>query len=173
MNIVLEGPDNGGKSTLAKYLATQTGRTIIRGKGPCAGQSLFDRFTEFDDLDNVIFDRHACVSEPIYGPICRAADDNYPMLTRGFYASAPFFIYCRADSLVGHVEDHASDTAEHLAALETHYAQVVKAYDRWAIEHAHVIYRKGITSKALIVHLIAAAEQSRAAALMYEEHARV
>lgn len=155
MNIVLEGPDNGGKSTLADAIAKVTGRIIVRGKGPCTPQNVGHRFMEFDGVDNIIFDRHACVSEPIYGPICRGVNKiDYDALTRRFYATKPLFVYCRGISLVGHVEDHAADTPDHLQRISTHYYELCSAYDKWAMRHAHIVYRKGEMDMHYTVSLI-------------------
>lgn len=142
MNIVVEGPDNSGKSTLVDLLHQRIGFRVIQGRGPCTPQTWGHRFTEFDDDRCVIFDRHACVSEPIYAEVCRGVHVP-PMLTNRFYASKPFFIYCQnVRGLKGHVENH-KDTPEHLAILgQTHHI-VCGEYDRWAIKHAHIIYRMG------------------------------
>jgi hypothetical protein len=142
MNIVVEGPDNSGKSTLVAALNDRIGFPVIAGKGPCTPNTWGHRFHEFDGEKCVIFDRHACVSEPIYSLICR--DVQVPReLTRRFYATKSIFVYCRnVRGLEGHIVNH-KDTPEHLELLKFRHRLICNSYDAWAAEHAHIIYRIG------------------------------
>lgn len=153
MRIVVEGPDNSGKTTLIDYLARhlvspETGRrfNVFRNLGPCVDLREYrDRIAAVYHATDTIFDRHTVVSENIYGPICRAIDygaqDVRPAID--FYAQRPIFIYCRGRDLAQHIPNHARDTPEHLAAVAANHGKICAAYDRWALRYAHILYRLG------------------------------
>lgn len=149
MNIVVEGPDNSGKSTLVRYLATRLGLPVDKGKGPPrSAQEWAERFNDMPpETADVIFDRHTAVSEPIYGPLMRGESfaHAYPHLIRQFYARRRLFVFCRPteQTLRGHVADHERDTSEHLAQLVERHPMICVAYDVWALEHANIFYRIG------------------------------
>ncbi len=68
MNIIIEGPDGAGKTTLAKGFTEYT----YHHEGPPGfGYDLLRYYTNLvTNFDNYIFDRHA-LSELVYGPILR------------------------------------------------------------------------------------------------------
>ena len=78
--IVLEGPDGGGKSTLAKHLGNDYGyRVIPMGVPPLEAQKDHNKLFDFFDTplaeaigkkQNTVFDR-LHLSERIYGPLIR------------------------------------------------------------------------------------------------------
>lgn len=144
MRIILEGPDASGKSTLAEHLSRASGLPIIRGTGPVKPGTASSRFTEHDHVVNAIFDRHVRVSEYIYGPIFQRQVYDRDIWHVPFFRDARnLFIYCRNDSLLSHVATSSIDTPEYLEALQTHFARVVATYDAWAMDFAHIVYRKG------------------------------
>lgn len=158
MNIVVEGPDNSGKSTLVDRLHQRIGFRVIASKGRASPETWGHRFMEFDGEKCVIFDRHVCISEPIYSEVCRRTPVPRE-LTRRFYASKPLIIYCQnTRGLNGHVgKNNHKDTPEHLAILgQTHHI-VCGEYDRWAIKHAHIIYRMGEDDPMRVVEMVEAA----------------
>lgn len=143
MNIVLEGPDGSGKSTLASYLSAELGMPIVQGRGPVKPGTEQSRFNEHRGINGVIFDRHVCVSEMIYGPLFQRqtyAAHFYQQI----YDANHIIVYCRAPSasLIDHVASSPTDTPEYLDQLNTYFAQVVQRYDEWAMRHAHLIYRR-------------------------------
>lgn len=104
--IIFEGPDGGGKSTLAKYISNKLGIEIaprVVSKEATAMTNLVE-WVE-DNLNKgfqeVIFDRHRLVSELIYGPTLRAelepGFDDLEWLGESlykFYDLNPIIIYC-------------------------------------------------------------------------------
>lgn len=142
MNIIIEGPDNSGKSTLARYIASHVPRPILFSEGPekFPGE-INDRIRRYERYRNVIFDRHPCVSQPIYGKIRRNTEVEHELLLR-FYDARPLFIYCRGRGLETHVvKDH--DTPEHVEAVNRNHEWLCRQYDEWAVQHAHIWYRVG------------------------------
>lgn len=154
MNIVLEGPDGSGKSTLASHMSAILGMPIVRGRGPVKPGTEEMRFNEHRHADNVIFDRHVCVSEMIYGPLFQRQAYDAQFYNR-VYDGNHIFIYCRAPAaaLADHVASSATDTPEYLEQLNTHFAQVVQAYDAWALTRAHLVYRRDGYNPALVALL--------------------
>lgn len=142
MNIVLEGPDNSGKSTLASFLAAHIRRPIVASEGPdqYPGE-INDRIRRYEYFRGVIFDRHPCISQPIYGRYRSATEVDQRLIHR-FMDSRPLFIYCRGRDLANHVEKKV-DTPEHLASVKANHSMICRAYDEWAVQHAHLWYRVG------------------------------
>lgn len=152
MNIVLEGPDNSGKSTLARYLNARTGRPIILSEGPEKHPGeINERIRRYEGFRGVIFDRHPVVSQPIYGRFRSNTEVDRELVLR-FYDSRPLFIYCRGRSLEGHVEK-SHDTSEHMALVNLNHDAMCRHYDEWAKDHAHIWYRVG-DSMERIVNLV-------------------
>lgn len=152
MLIILEGPDNSGKSTLAQYIAQHMHRTIVASEGPekWPGE-INERVRRYHQHRDVIFDRHPCVSQPIYGQI-RKNTMIEPELLREFYADAPIFVYCRGRGLEEHVLK-AHDSLEHMQAVIEKHDWLCNEYAKWAAEHAHLSYGIGDSIPDLIVKL--------------------
>lgn len=153
MEIILEGPDNAGKSTLAKMISEAIGRAVISSEGreKYPGE-IVERIVRYSrDHQGVIFDRHPVVSQTIYSLV----KSNTPVpeeLIKEFYTGKNFFIYCRSNlerGLEGHVvKEH--DDEEYLARIQNSLGPLLEAYDKWALQHANYIYRIGDN----ITHLI-------------------
>lgn len=145
MNIVLEGHDNSGKSTLAAMLAKRLEREVYSSEGPekYPGE-LALRVAYYNLQTNAIFDRHPCVSDLIYS-IARGRPSSLSEdVVQRFYAQPVIFIYCDPlnKGLGSHVrKEHDSD--EHMAMVESNYKSILYHYRVWAIEHAHIVYRIG------------------------------
>lgn len=141
MQIVVEGPDNSGKSTLIRVLTYDLRYPVIRSPGPCRDAADFlDRYQEFRKSTRTIFDRHACVSEPIYGIICGRQSFHNNLIIQAFYDDPPIFIYCRGRDLKSHRRRRGVDTAEHLSAVEAHHKEICDAYEEWALMYADIFY---------------------------------
>lgn len=149
MNVVIEGLDNSGKSTLAKYISRATGLTVFSSEGPEKHEGELEQRVERysgyrASYGSVIFDRHPCVSDPIYS----IARGRQSPLSRGaiklLYDEKPLFIYCDVGTrgLGSHVlKEH--DTPEHMQMVQSHFASLLHHYRNWAMDHAHIIYRIG------------------------------
>lgn len=160
MNIVLEGPDGGGKSTLAAILNSLTGMPIIAGEGPPKGPGeINERARRYLKHDGVIFDRHPCVSQPVYGIIRRKDNEAIePDILLAFYEQNHLLVHVKHTSLslqqmtVGPNED-----SDHIAAVRARYADICFSYDRWAMSCAHFIMRRDMPHFEHYTRLLAAA----------------
>lgn len=145
MNIVLEGHDNSGKSTLAAMLAKRLGREVYSSEGPekYPGE-LESRVSYYMLKPDAIFDRHPCISDPIYSTARGRPSVLAPEVVRSFYNQPAIFIYCDPlnKGLGSHVrKEHDSD--EHMAMVESNYKSILYHYRTWAVEHSHIVYRIG------------------------------
>lgn len=157
MNIILEGPDGSGKSTLAQLLSQRLDIPIRPGQGPekYPGE-VADRVREHylpDKPGPFIYDRHPCVSHPIYSQFTGAQplpDD----LVKDFYSNfTGIFIYCIGlSSLVQ--EDKDYDTADHLEAIHRNHASICGLYHAWARDHAHLSFNRRYDDSLLTIETV-------------------
>ena len=104
--IIVEGPDGAGKTTLLKKLQTYTQFSMadrVVSKDTKAMTDLVKWVEQNVDngFQNVLFDRHRLISEPIYWPVMRPKPAQgfedmawfYTQL-RKFYHARPIIIYC-------------------------------------------------------------------------------
>lgn len=151
MIIVVEGPDNSGKSTLIRHLANQLGVNVIPGEGPGrSDDEINERVRRYATMDNVIFDRHPCVSQPLYNHFRSGGPQIDPQLLREFYDQDVIFIFCRGRmSLTDHViKDHDMDVTDaagivHADTVRDNHLSICATYEEWAMDHAHFTYRIG------------------------------
>ena len=146
--IVIEGMDNSGKSTLCRQISAMFPAWQIQvSEGPPKYQGeqneRVNRYLRFPR--NTIYDRHPCVSQPIYGQMRSHSDSIDQSLIDAFYAQRPLFIYCDpgARGMSGHVERGEVDTPLHVAAINENYNELLRMYREWALSHAVIMYRIG------------------------------
>jgi predicted HAD superfamily Cof-like phosphohydrolase len=145
MNIVLEGPDATGKSTLAQYLSDRLRMPIVESKGPprYSGE-IVERAERFLAMDHVILHRHPIISQRIYGLIRPADHSNYitAELMQRLIDSKPVFIFCLPQKEMPHVvKDY--DSARHLAAIKANKDALEAMYNHYALRMANILYRIG------------------------------
>lgn len=102
MNFILEGPDNAGKTTLAKYLE----RTVQSAKYYHPGSAPADHDAEIRDMgqqldllvgnSSLILDRCTPVSQMVYNSAIQHDDDRMGMAQE--FRKFGVFIYCRPSS---------------------------------------------------------------------------
>lgn len=148
--IIVEGPDNSGKSTLIKQLREDLGVRLITpiAQGPTRSmKDLYDRTYYIIDQairnksDKIIVDRINLISEDIYGPICRQRNlwDSMAKEKQKLWSSLnllnPFIIYCRpSNEVLENMETHqvkVYDTPEHLKSIQEKQGLIVRAYDNY------------------------------------------
>ena len=150
--IIFEGIDATGKSTLAKYCAKRLDKLrwqnnpipVQSSEGPPKSQEeIHARIDKYYTLTNTLFDRHPCVSQPIYGKAREASVYIERDYLKHFYKQPHLFIYCEpVDTLRNH-KIKPTDTLEHIRMLEENYHFIHRLYQQWALQHAQLIYRIG------------------------------
>lgn len=144
--IIIEGMDNSGKSTLARYIAERCGLRVQESEGPPRSpEEINERCRRYETLQNTLLVRHPAVSNAIYGHFRPEGDPITADIREQFYGAGHLIIYCDPvdrDLDDGHVvKDH--DTPEHLAMLRAQKAEILELYRGWAVRHAHIVYRIG------------------------------
>ena len=139
MNIVLEGPDGAGKSTLANRLLQHLPLTLQQGEGPpkFPGE-MTERVKRYLAMDGKLFDRHPCISQPIYDMF---RDKKTPIpgdLIDEFYEQGNLLIYVYGRAGPHEVKDH--ETKEHVEMVERHDDTIRNAYEEWALGYAYIRY---------------------------------
>ena len=148
--VIVEGPDNSGKSTLINWIKENFFiQEVNRRHGPPINakdlkvrtELVLD--TEIKSLPrkNFITDRFSLIGENIYGPILRGKNlwDEIPedreRLEKALKTLDPFIIYCRPDLDtildLSHHQVKSYDTKEHLANLAKNQKSIIKAYDNY------------------------------------------
>lgn len=148
--VIVEGPDNSGKSTLIKQLKTELGLTEIPrlAHGPANGARDLCRRT-YQIIDSVtkakshriILDRFTLIGEDIYGPVLRNVNlwDKVPQEKVKFWRAVnllnPFIIYCRPpEDVIMDMEHHVIkeyDTLEHIKKVNERQGLIIHAYDNY------------------------------------------
>jgi hypothetical protein len=148
MNIILEGVDASGKSTLAKELAARTGLPIIPSEGP---EKYFgeinERVKRYNDFNRpAIYDRHPIVSHYIYSTVLRTLSDGIkPELIQEFMSRPHLIVYCRPTRAGFSVHNLRPDEdPDHVQQVADKYTGLVNMYDDWGLNHAHLIYNCGV-----------------------------
>lgn len=168
MNIVVEGPDGSGKSTLIAAFKERfdllhhtaprgrtgqkfAGWTAQHSGGPAkSADEIEERAREYLTRDRTLFDRHPCVSNPIYSTIFHGIGGPSADLIAQFYLTRPLIIYCRAVDLSRHVVKEDDLAKEFLERISLDYGRLVNLYDIWAVEHANLIFRIGEDTRAFV-----------------------
>lgn len=144
--IIIEGPDNSGKTTLGRYIASALALPFVEGEGPPkAPGEINERILRYRNLPLSVMVRHPCVSEPIYGQFRKPATDIDPKLCAQFYQEHHLLIYCDPlkRGLIGHVLREGVDHADHLKIMDDNWTEIVDCYRLWAIHAARLMYRIG------------------------------
>ena len=142
--IVIEGIDSTGKSTLAVEFASIHGLNIQESEGPAKSfEEIHHRIDRYSNMVDTIFVRHPCVSQPIYSVIHPTPVDIRTEVLEAFYELKPFFIYCDpGPRCPKHVPKPGEDPI-FIQSIADNYDKLLAHYRRWAIAHAHYIYRIG------------------------------
>ena len=132
--IILEGPDNSGKSTLAEFLASGTGIKANHSGGPIKSKADYQmRVATFFSTEKVyVMDRWPSISEQVYGSVMgRSYDIEFDETTIHALARGWLFIYCRPPL------DHLMDFTKHRGSEYTAPGVTPEAYHRKIEEKQH------------------------------------
>lgn len=152
MQIILEGPDNSGKSTLAAYLGNYLNLPVIHSGGPSKYPGeVNERTVKFNmDRQTQIYDRHPAISQNIYQKALQLHGELvHETHVDAFYTLRPLIIYCQnTRGTEGHnLSEHSSP--DYFDQVAAHFQDLQRLYDQWALVHANVIYRIGDDMEAL------------------------
>ena len=136
--IILEGPDLSGKSTISIMLEALTGKEIYHfGGPPKSPKAILTRIQEAPT--GVIYDRHPCISEQVYGTVLRGEPIISSDFMNGYlFALNPLVIYCRLplDFLKSKMhylenahEDKEYKTKKHIDAVIENYSKIWNSYE--------------------------------------------
>jgi hypothetical protein len=147
--IILEGPDNSGKSTLAKLFKMRGFAVVHPGGAPSSPQQEEDMMLA--QANNaalqIVHDRVTCISNPIYN-LYRG--DSKPDMRYGYWLSETLakpgcvLVYCRPpiENMLNFAthEAKAHDSAEHLKMIESNAINLIKSYDLMMSFVPHIQY---------------------------------
>lgn len=130
MIIVIEGPDNTGKTTLGLAIAKQLRAVFVKAERPSSGVRLqnFHNILEYAKTysGTVVADRHVAISEPIYGQIIRGGHQLDPSEMSACLNRIDVIVYCRPP------RDRILETIDERPQMEgvvTKLNEIIHAYD--------------------------------------------
>jgi len=150
MRLILEGPDNAGKTTLARKLCDELGAALIYfhpGGKPADQVAEFEcmqeQFNKLRDNSNILMDRITPISQRIYNPDPVADHYRAEALTR-MMVFAPVIVYCRPSTdLLLRVQDfkwRPGETEEHKQKIIDGQHTFVLRYDDLMRKIPHIDY---------------------------------
>lgn len=146
MQIILEGPDNSGKSTLAAHLVRALELPLQHSGGPSKYPGEVNtRCFQFNQRSMTqLFDRHPAISQNIY---VEGLQNGGELVTEEnvneFYEGKPLIIYCKnVLGVEGHRQSDHSSTS-YFDQVSRNMDRICRLYDAWALEKAHMVYRIG------------------------------
>jgi hypothetical protein len=135
MSIIIEGPDNSGKSTLCGKLSELTGMDIKWAGGP--PKDVYEAIDSLNRMvgyikDNCNLDRCFPIGELVYG-VCIREKSLVSMATCKSLIGDTRIVYCRPRTeLILNFDSHnlsECDTAEHLEKVKTNAEKILNKYD--------------------------------------------
>lgn len=165
VTVVLEGPDNSGKTTLAQRLCkVARARYFHPGGAPADLQAeracLIDQQQLVDERP-VVIDRVTCISQQVYNPdpeLDRVRDRHLAILAMN---ANVFIVYCRPSN--EHLTDVANftwrpeETEEHRQKIVQRAIEWVERYDRLMQRVACVHYDFKDSSASVVEQALAGA----------------
>lgn len=137
MRLILEGPDNAGKTSLANRLIGACPHIMYHHPGgkPTTFQDEVDCITEqlkWLDAGNCIVDRITPISQRVYNPE-EGADAFRAKMFESYMMMNPVIIYCRpSDDRLMRFQDFTwrdGETEEHKQKIITRQHEFIKRYD--------------------------------------------
>lgn len=132
--IILEGPDLGGKTTISKFVTNITGIKIHHTGGP--PKDLEDFLKKFDDIpENCVFDRYPMISDFIYSKLPgRPVFVTMEMMIEKLKEVNPIILFCRPTdnhlySALDYLKVKPHKGPEHVENVRANYWTIVKYYD--------------------------------------------
>jgi len=166
MRLILEGPDNAGKTTLARKLTDELGQAIFYfhpgGKPDSLAAELecmSEQFTMIVQHSNILMDRVTCISQRVYNPDPAQAQLRADALSR-LQTMAPVVVYCRpsTDRLL-RVQDfkwRPGETDEHKQKIISGQHTFVTRYDELmrGVPHVHYDWEDEVSARHIYQNLV-------------------
>lgn len=137
--VILEGPDNSGKTTLAKRLCEVSGATYYHpGGAPSDAQAerqfLIEQQLKVDRGGPTVMDRVTSVSQQVYNPDTELDAERNRYLDLLVSNPLVFLVYCRPSNEhlcnVANFTWRPEETEEHRQKIITRSFEWVERYDR-------------------------------------------
>lgn len=129
MNIIIEGPDNAGKSTLIEFLKSHTGRSVIHNTVDKDPESVMAKQAKENALEgNCIYDRSAVISEYIYCLVLqRTPVININVSHVADMCDNAIVIFCMppVEKVLATTKDEMPGVVENLEALYNQYDNLI------------------------------------------------
>lgn len=145
--IVLEGPDNCGKTTLANALSSALDLPVVHSEKPDFDNNGQLRLEWMARNPYTIYDRASCISEAVYGPICRNGSvygrEHWQILSR-FLSHNPFIIFCecsKSRALQFNGREDMEGVHENAEALYDRYREVMVKVEKISSHTQAVVYK--------------------------------
>lgn len=136
--IVLEGPDNAGKSTLGKQLSERFGTEVQHSSNPkMSYEELRAKMFAIinDPRRDAIYDRVPLISEAVYGTLLRGINrfngHEGDGIWQLFKSCRPLIIYCRPqdDTLSVGLEFKPGEEPDHIESVRKQHLNIAHFYD--------------------------------------------
>ncbi len=149
MKLVIEGPDLSGKSTIGKRLSYQMGIDIYHHGGP--PRDYDDCIKRIDSYpDNMILDRHFCISEQVYGNLGdRVSPFDTALLDLWIIHNKPFVVFCNPG--FGYLQSKLQFLLEKPHKSQNHVNDVKKNYRMIYERYIDVIQKINKFTKVVVV----------------------
>lgn len=128
--IILEGPDNSGKSHLASNIAEEYNLELRKSPGPDFSWKWVEK--QYAENKLVVYDRFPLISDHIYGPILRNKDIILGTIRGIFWLNTikekkHLIIYSRPPkNIIKNFEDR-----EDMEGVHENIDKIISSYDSW------------------------------------------
>lgn len=125
--IIVEGPDNAGKTTLCNKLSKDLGLTVVHSERPKPGSNPVNHsINQIAPWGNIILDRCYAISEYVYGRIVRnRVSQTHGTCLVDLMYRPHLFIYCRPrDSVI------LENPGEQMDGVISNHEKIIKEYDQ-------------------------------------------
>lgn len=136
--IIVEGPDGGGKTSLARQLSAYMGlpiapRVVSKEATAMTNLKVWTEQNVAKGFQHTIFDRHRLISQPIYGPILKPDSPSEGFMDYNwvgrmmelFYDARPLIVFTmpRLETVMANIENDPDNTVvkDHIKAIYQGY----------------------------------------------------
>lgn len=131
--IILEGPDLAGKSTISKLLTEITGTSIHHFGGPLEStQELFKKINKAPL--GVVYDRHPCISEQVYCFLRGRSMIDVDVADQFLKRMDPHILYCDPGYnylklKMEFLKSKPHKEKKHVNSVRKHYLEIYQRYE--------------------------------------------